>query len=245
MAEIRIGCTGFFYDHWKGNFYPEDIPKNHWLEYYSKCFSTVELNVTFYRLPEREAFAKWCLSTPDEFIFSLKGSRFITHVKKLKDCEEPLEAFFSRASVLKEKLGVILWQFPPTFGADVERLKEFLGVLKCYSVRNTFEFRNRTWINKKVFQVLEKHNAALCMADHPDFLNELPETADFLYIRRHGIEGSPATSYSTESLKEDAKLLKRYARQKKDAYIYFNNDDEAYAPKNAAELISLIAKKKG
>ncbi len=244
MAEIRIGCTGFFYDHWRGNFYPEDIPRNHWLEYYSRLFSTVELNVTFYRLPEREAFAKWYLSTPDEFIFSLKGSRFITHVKKLKDCEEPLEAFFSRASVLKEKLGAILWQFPPTFGLDVERLKEFLEVLKYYSVRNTFEFRNRTWINKKVFQVLEKHNAALCMADHPDFLNDLPVTADFLYIRRHGKEGSSATSYSTESLKEDAKIVKRFARQKKDVYLYFNNDDAGYAPKNAAELISLIAKKK-
>jgi len=244
MGEIRIGCTGFYYDHWKGTFYPEDVPKNHWLEYYSRHFSTVEINVTFYRLPEREAFAKWCLSTPDDFIFSLKGSRFITHVKKLKDCEEPLDAFYSRASVLKEKLAVILWQFPPTFNMDVERLKEFLDVLKPYSMRNAFEFRNKNWLNKKVFHLLEKYNAAVCMADHPDYLADVPVTADFLYIRRHGKEGNSSTSYSMDSLKEDAKFIKTHAKQKKDVYLYFNNDALGYASKNAAEIISLLDKKK-
>jgi uncharacterized protein YecE (DUF72 family) len=244
MGEIRIGCTGFFYDHWKGTFYPEDVPKNHWLEYYSTRFSTVELNVTFYRLPEREAFAKWYLSTPDDFIFSLKGSRFITHVKKLKDCEEPLDAFYSRASVLKEKLSVILWQFPPTFNMDVERLKEFLDALKPYTMRNAFEFRNKNWINKKVFTLLEKYNAAVCLADHPAFLGDVPVTADFLYIRRHGTEGNSATLYSADSLKEDAKFIRAQARQRKDVYLYFNNDALGYAPQNAAEIISLIDKKK-
>ena len=239
-----IGCSGFLYDHWRGNFYPEDLSKRSWLEYYSKQFSTVELNVTFYRLPDRETFAKWYLSTPEGFIFSLKGSRFITHVKKLKDCSEPIEAFFSRASVLKEKLGVILWQFPPTFNLDVERLKEFLEALKPYGVRNTFEFRNKTWINKKVINLLQKENAALCTADFPEFLDKLPLTADFVYIRRHGKDGSYATSYSTESLKSDAKFIKAHLRQKKDVFIYFNNDAFGYAPKNAAELISLINKKK-
>ncbi len=244
MADIRIGCSGFLYDHWKGSFYPDDLPKNHWLEFYSKRFSTVELNVTFYRLPERETFAKWYLSTPAGFIFSLKGSRFVTHVKKLKDCSEPIEAFFSRASVLKEKLGVILWQLPPTFNLDVERFKEFLETLKLYHVKNAFEFRNDTWINKKIFNLLEKENAACCLADHPDFLKNLPLTSDFVYIRRHGKEGSYATSYSTESLKEDAKFIKTHLKKRKDIYIYFNNDAFGYAPKNAAELVSLIDKKK-
>jgi uncharacterized protein YecE (DUF72 family) len=244
VADLRIGCSGFLYDHWKGSFYPEDFPRNHWLEYYSKHFSTVELNVTFYRLPEREAFAKWYLSTPEGFIFSVKGSRFITHVKKLKDCEEPLEAFFSRASVLKEKLGVILWQFPPTFNFDIDRFKEFLEALRPYRMRNTFEFRNKTWINKKIFTLLEKENAALCTADHPEFLNNLPLTADFVYIRRHGKEGSSATSYSPESLKEDAKFIKEQLKKKKDIFVYFNNDAFGYAPKNAEGLIKLIDKKK-
>ena len=244
MVDLRIGCSGFLYDHWRGTFYPEDLPKNHWLEYYSRHFSTVELNVTFYRLPERETFAKWYVLTPDDFVFSLKGSRFVTHVKKLKDCAEPIEAFFSRASVLKEKLGVILWQLPPNFNLDIERFKEFLEALKPYNMRNTFEFRNKTWINKKIFTLLEKENAALCMADHPEYLNNLPLTADFVYIRRHGKEGSYATSYTTESLKEDAKCIKAHLKKKKNIFLYFNNDAFGYAPKNAAEIITLIDKKK-
>jgi uncharacterized protein YecE (DUF72 family) len=244
MADIRVGCSGFLYDHWRGTFYPEDLPKNHWFAYYSQRFSTVELNVTFYRLPERETFAKWYMSTPEDFVFSLKGSRFITHVKKLKDCAEPVEAFFSRASVLKKKLGVILWQLPPTFHMDIDRLKEFLDALQPYHMKNTFEFRNKTWINKKIVQLLEKHNASFCMADHPEFLKELPATASFLYIRRHGREGNSASCYSTESLKEDAKFVRANLKIKKDIFIYFNNDAHGYAPHNATELISLIEPKK-
>jgi uncharacterized protein YecE (DUF72 family) len=243
MADIRIGCSGFLYDHWKGTFYPEDLSRNLWLDFYAKHFSTVELNVTFYRLPERETFAKWYLSTPKDFVFSIKASRFITHVKKLKDCEEPVEAFFSRASVLKEKLGVVLWQLPPTFNLDIERFKEFLNALRPYGTRNTFEFRNKTWITKKIFNLFEKQNIALCLADHPDFLNDLPATADFIYIRRHGGNGSYATSYSTESLKKDAKFIGSNLKKKRDVFIYFNNDAFGYAPKNALELIALVNKK--
>ena len=243
MADLRIGCSGFVYDHWRGNFYPEDLPKNHWLEYYSKHFSSVELNVTFYRLPERETFTKWYVSTPDNFLFSIKGSRFITHVKKLKDCLEPIEAFFSRALLLKEKLGVVLWQLPPNFNFEIERFKEFLEALKPYCVRNTFEFRNKAWINKKVATLLEKENASFCIADHPEFLNTPPLTADFIYIRRHGKSGSHSTSYSPESLKDDAKFIKAHLKQKKDVFVYFNNDAAGYAPKNASELVTLTGKK--
>jgi len=244
VSDARIGCSGFLYDHWRGNFYPEDLSKNHWLEYYCKHFSTVELNVTFYRLPERETFAKWYLSTPENFVFSLKGSRFITHVKKLRDCAEPIEAFFSRASVLKEKLGVILWQFPPNFNFDIDRLKDFFEALKPYGMRNTFEFRNKNWINKKVSSLFEKENAAFCIADHPAFLQDLPVTADFIYIRRHGKNGSYATSYAPETLKEDAKFIKAQLKQKKDVFLYFNNDAHGYAPKNAAEIELLIGKRR-
>ena len=244
LADLRIGCSGFLYDHWRKNFYPDDLSKVYWLEYYSRHFSTVELNVTFYKLPERETFAKWYSSTPEGFIFSLKGSRFITHIKKIKDCEEPVDAFLSRATLLKEKLGIILWQFPPTFTMDMERLKDFLEVLRPYSMRNAFEFRNKTWINKKIIDLLKKEKAAPCMADWPDFLDKLPLTADFVYIRRHGEEGSYATSYSTESLKKDAKRVNAYFRQKKDVFIYFNNDAFGYAPRNALELATLVKKKK-
>lgn len=243
MNDVRIGCSGFLYDQWRGNFYPEDLPKSHWLEYYSKQFFSVELNVTFYRLPDRETFARWYSSTSEGFIFSLKGSRFITHVKKLKDCEEPLEAFFSRASLLKEKIGIILWQFPPTFAMELGRLKDFLEALRPFGLRNTFEFRNRTWMNRKVMDLIKKEKAALCMADWPDFLKKLPLTADFVYMRRHGEEGNYSALYSIESLKNDAKRIKAYLRQKKDVFIYFNNDAFGYAPRNASELANLIGKK--
>ena len=244
MADLRIGCSGFLYDHWRKNFYPEDLSKNYWLEYYSKHFSTVELNVTFYKLPDRETFSKWYLSTTEGFVFSLKGSRFITHIKKLKDCAEPVEAFFSRALLLKEKLGVILWQFPPSLTLDLERLEDFIELLEPYEMKNTFEFRNKTWINKKVVDLLKKKNVALCMADWPDFLDKLPLTANFVYIRRHGQEGSYATEYSKELLNKDAKRIKVYLRQKKDVFIYFNNDAFGYAPKNVSELVTLAGKKK-
>jgi len=244
LTDLRMGCSGFLYDHWRENFYPDDLSKSYWLEYYSKHFSTVELNVTFYKLPDRETFSKWYSSTPEGFVFSLKGSRFITHIKKLKDCAEPVEAFFSRSTLLKEKLGIILWQFPPTYTVDLERLEDFLEILKPYGMKNTFEFRNQTWINKKVFDLLKKEKAALCMADWPDFLDKLPLTADFVYIRRHGQEGNYATSYSMESLKKDAKRIKAYLRQKKDVFIYFNNDAFGYAPRNALELANLIGKGK-
>jgi len=244
LADLRIGCSGFLYDHWRKNFYPEDLSKNYWLEYYSKHFSTVELNVTFYKLPDRETFSKWYLSTPEGFVFSLKGSRFITHIKKVKDCAEPVEAFFSRALLLKEKLGVILWQFPPSLTLDLERLKDFIELLEPYEMKNTFEFRNKTWINKKVVDLLKKKNVALCMADWPDFLDKLPLTANFVYIRRHGQEGSYATEYSKELLNKDAKRIKAYLIQKKDVFIYFNNDAFGYAPKNVSELVTLTGKKK-
>ncbi len=244
MAQLRIGCSGFLYDHWKGTFYPEDLPRSQWFSYYCRHFSTVELNVTFYGLPERETFAKWHMATPADFVFALKGSRFITHVKKLKDCAEPIEAFFSRASLLKDKLDVILWQLPPSFTIDLERLREFLEILRSFRIRNAFEFRNKTWINKKIFTLLAKENAALCRADHPDFLADIPSTADFLYIRRHGAGGNHATPYSTESLKEDAKVIRSYLKKKEDVFIYFNNDAMGYAPNNALELAQLLEKKR-
>jgi uncharacterized protein YecE (DUF72 family) len=241
VAELRIGCSGFLYDHWKGTFYPNDLPKRQWLRYYTERFSTVELNVTFYRLPEKETFVKWYLGTPDTFLFSLKGSRFITHVKKLKDCAEPIETFFSRALMLKEKLAVVLWQFPPTFKVNAERFSEFLASLKPFGIRNTFEFRNQTWINKEIASIASKAGVSLCMADHPDFLAKLPATSDFIYIRRHGVSGVYEGSYTKEALQKDAKAIQGYLNRNKNVFIYFNNDIGGNAPRNASELISLSA----
>lgn len=242
MPTVNIGCSGFLYDHWKGIFYPDDLSRKRWLEYYCSKFASLELNVTFYKLPDKETFTRWHKETPPGFVISLKGSRFITHVKKLKASAEPVDVFFSRATALKEKLGVVLWQLPPGLRADPGRLAEFLELLRPYGTRNAFEFREGTWISKKVISLLEKENACLCMADWPEFLNDLPITSDFVYVRRHGEGGSSATSYTTEQLKADAARIKKYLRQRKDVFFYFNNDFGGYAPNNALELAAMLKK---
>lgn len=196
MTGLWIGCSGFNYGHWKGTFYPADLPQRRWFEHYCTVFSTVELNVTFYRLPLTSTFTKWHNQTPPGFAFSLKGSRYITHNKRLLDVEEPLRRFFERALELKEKLQVVLWQFPPGFKVNPERLDSFLGLLEKYPVRNTLEFRHESWITAEVFSLCQRHNISLCLADWPDFIDDLPITSDFVYIRRHGAGGGYASDYS-------------------------------------------------
>lgn len=244
MPELKIGCSGFNYGGWKGNFYPPDLPQKKWLDFYCKIFNTVELNVTFYRLPLASTFSKWHNETPSDFVFSIKGSRFITHIKRLLDPQVPLEIFFERALNLKEKLRVVLWQFSPSFKINIERLKFFLKLLKKYPVKNTLEFRHESWITEEVIDLCRKHNISLCTADCPEFIDELPVTSDFVYIRRHGKGGSYATCYLKAELKKDAKKIKNYLKDNKDVFIYFNNDAYGYAPKNAKELMEMLKKLK-
>ncbi len=242
MPKCRIGCSGFLYESWRGTFYPEDLPPKGWLSFYVKHFNTVELNVTFYRLLKKEAFERWFTETPQNFCFSLKGSRLITHIKKFKDVELPLLTFFNTTSPLLEKFEIVLWQLPPNFRVNLKVLSDFIQMIHPYHVRHVFEFRHKSWINKKVFKLLEDSNMAVCMADWPEFNNEMPLTADFVYIRRHGEIGNYATNYTPEQLKKDAKKIKEYLKQDKDVYIYFNNDNLGYAPKNAQELSDILKK---
>ena len=242
MPKCRIGCSGFLYESWRGTFYPEGLTPKKWLSYYVGKFNTVELNVTFYRLLKKEAFERWHSETPPNFCFSLKGSRLITHIKKLKDVELPLLTFFNTTSPLMNKLEVVLWQLPPNFRANLRSLTDFIQMIQIYPIRHVFEFRHKSWINKKVFKLLAEANIAVCMADWPEFINELPITADFIYIRRHGEVGKPATNYTTEQLKKDAKRIVDYLKQGKDVYVYFNNDALAYATKNAMELKEILKK---
>jgi uncharacterized protein YecE (DUF72 family) len=240
MPKYRVGCSGFLYDSWKGSFYPDDLPHKKWLTFYMEKLNSVELNVTFYRLLKKEAFERWYKETPPDFTFCLKGSRFISHVKKLKDVELPLSTFFNATAPLLEKLDVILWQLPPNLKLNMKNLEDFIENLKKYPVRHVFEFRNKSWLTKKVFNLLSNANIAVCLSDWPPFLDDLPITADFVYIRRHGEGGSYATYYTTEQLKKDAKQIKEYMKMGKDVYYYFNNDAFAYAPKNALELRSML-----
>jgi len=246
IPKLYIGTSGYSYKHWKRVFYPEDTKEDKWLEFYTKSFDTVELNVTFYRLPQETVFLSWKKRTPKEFKFAVKGSRFITHIKKLNDCDGALKLFFRRTKLLKEKLGPVLWQLPPSFKADLKRLENFIKYLKKYSkVKHVFEFRNQTWHTEKVYELLKKEEIALCSADWPDFNQDIHSTPGFLYLRRHG-QGAKLYSgcYSKKQLEKDAKIIKENLQNKKDVYMYFNNDQNGYAVKNALEIKKLVSKKK-
>lgn len=241
MPELFIGCSGFSYPHWRGRFYPDKLPQKRWFNYYCTIFDTVELNVTFYRLLKPDTFTRWQLESPPGFTFSLKGSRFITHVKRLADPEEPLARFFDGVLLLGEKLRVILWQFPPGFGCNIRRLELFLELLARYPARNTLEFRHESWCCEDVISLCREAGVALCMADWPGFIADLPLTAGFVYLRRHGRGGSYAGCYSHEELLADAGRIRKYLEEGRDVYIYFNNDAEGYAPENARELEQLLS----
>jgi uncharacterized protein YecE (DUF72 family) len=240
MPELRIGCSGFSYQHWKGVFYPDNLSQRKWLGFYSSVFRTVELNVTFYRLPLARTFDAWRQQVPADFIFSIKGSRFITHVKNLSAPEESVKIYFERASRLQEKLAVVLWQFPPSFKVNYERLAAFLSLLKHYPARHTFEFRHESWIAPNIIDLCRTHNVSLCMADWPAFIDDLPITADHVYLRRHGRGGSYATRYTVPELQMDAVRIQKYLQDGKTVFIYFNNDAHGYAPENARQLGELL-----
>ncbi len=240
MADLFIGCSGFAYPHWCGRFYPEKLPQKRWFGHYSSAFASIELNVTFYRLLKPATFVRWQLESPAGFIFSVKGSRFITHVKRLADPEEPLSRFFEGVLLLGPKLGVILWQFPPGFACAASRLERFLDLLSRYPVRNALEFRHESWCCQEVVSLCQGARVALCMADWPEFITELPFTANFVYLRRHGHGGNYSSRYSRDELLADAARIRQYLDAGRDVYIYFNNDAEAFAPENALELTHLL-----
>jgi uncharacterized protein YecE (DUF72 family) len=243
MAKLFIGCSGFSYKHWRGNFYPEGLPQKEWFNHYRSVFSTVELNVTFYRIPTSETFRHWHDESEGDFSFAVKGSRYITHVKRLLESETALERFFAPVKELKEKLRVVLWQFAPSFQCNAPRLGEFLDRLAPYQVRSTFEFRNESWLTPEVIDLCKRKKVSICMADWPPFLDETPVTADFVYLRRHGMRGSYNGYYSAEELQKDAGRIAGYLKQGLDVFIYFNNDAGGAAPENALQLSGILQQK--
>lgn len=240
---IYIGTSGYAYKHWgRGVFYPEKLSQKSWLEFYAQHFKTVELNVTFYRLPAKSAFQGWQRRTPPDFSFAIKGSRFITHVKRLQEVEDSLKILFDRAKSLDKKLSVVLWQFPPKFRADMERLKIFLKHLSKYKYTwHAFEFRNESWFCQEVFQALKDANMSLCLADWPRFEVDVPDTASFVYLRRHGADGELYSGrYSEAQLRKDAQRIKKWQSQGKEIYIYFNNDAHGWAVEDALTLSRML-----
>ncbi len=239
-----IGTSGWHYDHWRQRFYPQKLGKPAWLDFYARHFSTVELNNSFYRLPSEAAFANWRDASPASFSFAVKVSRFITHIKRLKGAGEAVETFMSRAKILGEKLGPLLYQLPPNMHRDDERLESFLSILPR-GLKHAVEFRHQSWLDERVFEILRKYRTGLCVFDMPSLRCPLLATADFAYIRFHGSEGLYYSCYSDEELADWAKRLADLAANLKAVYIYFNNDAEAFAIRNAITLRDYLQKEAG
>lgn len=240
MGKVWIGTSGWNYGHWRGRFYPADLPERRWLEFYAERFETVELNSPFYRIPSEASFRSWYKRTPEGFLFAVKASRLITHVKKLRDVQNELNWFFSGVSALGEKLGPILFQTPPSLKTDLKLLESFLNFLPKGG-RYAFEFRHPSWFHPEVYEVLEAFGTTLCVADSPCYPKEEVIVGPFLYLRLHGSKRLYASLYTREELRKWADFIRSaFDKGAKEAFCYFDNDYEAYAVRNALELRELL-----
>jgi uncharacterized protein YecE (DUF72 family) len=241
MHCIHIGTSGWSYDHWKGPFYAADLPAHDMLARYAEHFSTVEINSSFYRLPEAAVLARWRDSVPQGFVFSAKASRYITHMKKLREPQTTLPPFLERIGVLGARLGPILFQLPPRWQVDVARLEAFLQTLGRQH-RHAFEFRDPSWFGPDVRHLLEKYDAAFCIYDLDGRTSPKAVTADFVYVRLHGPGAPYQGSYDARTLAGWAGAFSTWSRQGRDIYCYFDNDQQGYAASNALRLKQMLEK---
>ncbi|HPL62708.1 MAG TPA: DUF72 domain-containing protein [Syntrophales bacterium] len=234
---IRIGTSGWTYPHWAGVFYDQSQPKSRWLEQYAGHFDTVEVNSSFYRLPRPAAVDRWVERTPEDFLWAVKASRYITHMKKLRDASEPLARFFETASHFREKLGPILFMIPPGLRYHEDTFTAFLEVLPP-GHRYAIEARNASWMEKKPLAKMKDFGISFCISDTAGrFPYSEAVTADFTYIRLHGSRVLYASEYTVEELQEWARKIRKW---KRDAYVYFDNDARGFAPKNALRLKEIM-----
>ncbi len=238
---IHIGTSGWHYGHWEGPFYPDKTPSEKYLEYYSKFFNTVEINSSFYRMPDKETVREWRDTTPERFIFSVKASRYITHMKKLKDPEAAVSYLISTVSLLRNKLGPILFQLPPKWHVNPERLESFIESLP-HGYSYAFEFRDTSWFNDNIYEILEKHNTAFCIYEIGGIRSPRIVTGDIVYVRLHGPDGPYRGEYKTSSLEEWADSISAWAKQGKKIFCYFDNDEAGYAPRDAMRLLDILAR---
>lgn len=240
---LYIGTSGWQYDDWKGRFYPEELPTPGWLDYYSERFATVEVNNTFYRLPERKTFVKWRKGTPDDFVVTVKANRYLTHLKRLKDPKPIVKTLMDAADGLGSKLGPILLQLPPNFPANVDRLAEALDAFPK-QLRLAVEFRHSTWFTDEVRRVLEQRDAAFCLADRKEkTLGADWRTASWGYLRMHEGNGDPHPCYPENTLSRWAGTLASQFSASDDVYVYFNNDHRCCAIKDAIRFAGLATEK--
>ncbi len=231
---IYIGCSGWYYNHWKKIFYPEVLDKSEWFRYYVKFFNTVEINASFYRMPFSGVVKGWYKKSPENFLFTLKANRKITHAEILGENINILCRFYRLSEILAEKLGCILFQFPPSLKRNDDILKKFLEKLDN-TKRNVIEFRHKSWFNDEIYKILEKYNVGFCIVSAPRLPDEVVTTADFSYIRWHGKRKWYRDEYSQEELEKWKKIITVLSRRG-DVFGYFNNDYAGYAIKNALEL---------
>lgn len=239
MAKWYIGTSGWSYEHWRERFYPRELKQTDWLGYYARHFETVEINSTFYRLPYKGAVIGWLKRTPPDFRFVIKGSRRITHSHKLRNIDEPLQVFLERISLMKEKILCILWQLPPSIKFDFSLLEQFVSQLPS-EFRYAVEFRDASWIQERTFDLLRQNNIAHCTISAPGLPCNLTTTADFAYIRFHGISGWYSYNYSEADLFWWRDQIKAIGGKVDKVLAYFNNDYEAYAVKNALRLKEIL-----
>jgi uncharacterized protein YecE (DUF72 family) len=239
MAGIHIGTSGWHYDHWVGPFYPQNMKPVDFLPYYARHFGATEINNTFYQLPKRNTLTQWRDATPKDFLFACKASRYITHMKKLKDPQESCRRFFGAVNALGEKLGPILFQLPPRWNANVERLESFLAALpECQ--RYAFEFRDASWFAADVYEVLARHNAAFCLYELGGRRSAVKVTADFVYVRLHGPDGPYRGSYDGRTLHGWIRRFHGWRREGRDVYCFFDNDEKGYAARDALRMKEML-----
>ena len=239
-GHIHIGTSGWTYDGWRGPFYPDDVAKKDWLRFYATRFTTTEINGSFYRTPSLKSVRAWRDHTPKDFRFVWKASKFITHWKRLSDkSKNSLQLMETRLRALSPKVAAVLFQLPPQFHADAERLEAFLKLLPKRH-RYVFEFRHTSWYGDDILELLRQHDAALCISDHGDAPAPWEVTSRLVYVRGHGPGGRYRGSYSAKTLRRWADAIAQWRRQRRDILVYFDNDQKAAAPKDAQRLIDLI-----
>ena len=240
---IRIGCSGWQYQHWRNEFYPAGLPQSCWFAHYVLSFDTVEINNSFYRLPEVGTFAKWRDQAPRRFLYAVKASRFLTHMKKLKDPEEPIARFFNRTKHLGSHLGPVLYQLPPRWAVDLPRFEHFLAVLPR-DVRHTVEFREMSWYDERVYELLRRYKVAMCIHDMDGSASKRILVGPFVYVRLHHGTKKYGGRYSDARLDDWAGWLSEHAAEGLDVFVYFNNDADGHAPRDAVRLRQRIQRQR-
>ena len=236
---LRVGCSGWQYRGWAGDFYPADLPQTRWFEHYARTFDTVEINNSFYRLPPRSTFIGWRNRSPADFLFAVKASRYLTHIKRLGAPDEPIARLWQSATGLESKLGPVLYQLPPRWSRNVERLGAFLQALPRGRM-HAVEFRDASWYAEETYALLERHGVALCLHDMEGSVSPLRFVGPFVYVRFHGHGAKYGGRYTDRALEEWADRLSPQRTSGRAVFAYFNNDVGGHAPRDAVRLRSLL-----